>query len=79
MSKGSNNLVSAVNMLPTLYEYYLDGGLKNGLVPTKDGFLLNGKPLKLISGAIHYFRVHPVYWRDRLRKLRASGAVAVET
>lgn len=40
---------------------------------------LNGKPIRLISGAIHYFRIHPNYWRDRLRKLRASGANTVET
>lgn len=28
---------------------------------------------------MHYFRIHPVYWRDRLRKLRAAGANAIET
>jgi len=65
--------------LPTLYEHYSEGGVVSGLVPTADGFLLNGKPFRLISGAIHYFRVHPAYWRDRLRKLRAAGMNAVET
>lgn len=40
---------------------------------------LNGKPLRIVSGAIHYFRVHPEYWRDRLKKLRAMGANTVET
>ena len=40
---------------------------------------LNGKDLRIISGAIHYFRVHPGYWRDRLRKLRATGANTIET
>jgi beta-galactosidase GanA len=47
------------------------------MIPTR--FRLNGKKLRIISGAIHYFRVHPDLWRDRLRKLRASGANAVET
>ena len=28
---------------------------------------------------MHYFRIHPDYWRDRLRKLRAMGANAVAT
>ncbi len=44
-----------------------------------DGFYLNGQPFKIISGAIHYFRVVPEYWRDRLEKLRAMGANTVET
>lgn len=38
---------------------------------------LNGKPIRIISGAIHYFRSHPSVWSDRLRKLRASGANTV--
>jgi len=33
----------------------------------------------ILSGAIHYFRVHPAYWRDRLTKLRACGFNTVET
>lgn len=32
-----------------------------------------------MSGALHYFRVHPDLWQDHLRKLRASGSNAVET
>ena len=65
--------------LPTLYEHYTLGGVTSGLVPISNGFLLNDKPFRIISGAIHYFRVHPAYWRDRLRKLRAVGANTVET
>ena len=44
-----------------------------------DDFYLNEKPLKIISGAIHYFRVVPEYWRDRLEKLKAMGCNTVET
>jgi hypothetical protein len=66
-------------LLPTLYEHYTLGGVTSGLVPTSNGFLLNRKPFKIVSGAIHYFRVHPANWRDRLRKLRAAGLTAVET
>ncbi len=44
-----------------------------------DGFVLDGKPIRLISGAMHYFRIVPDYWEDRLRKLRACGFNAVET
>ena len=39
------------------------------LQPTPDGFLRAGDPHLVISGALHYFRVHPEQWRDRLRRL----------
>lgn len=37
------------------------------------------KPHRLFSGALHYFRVLPEYWEDRLRKYRACGLNTVET
>ncbi|TQS74999.1 beta-galactosidase [Ornithinibacillus gellani] len=40
---------------------------------------LNDKPFQLIAGAIHYFRVVPEYWEDRLLKLKACGFNCVET
>lgn len=45
----------------------------------KTDFFLNGKPLRILSGAIHYFRVVPEYWRDRLLKLKAMGLNTIET
>lgn len=45
----------------------------------KDNFLLDGKPYQIISGAVHYFRIPPAYWEDRLRKLKACGFNTVET
>lgn len=42
-------------------------------------FLYDGKPMRILSGAIHYFRVVPQYWRDRLLKLKACGFNTVET
>ena len=50
-----------------------------GTFEIKDKYYLNGEEFKLISGAIHYFRVVPEYWHDRLLKLRAMGANTVET
>lgn len=44
-----------------------------------NSFVLGEEPVQLLSGAIHYFRVVPEYWRDRLRKLKACGFNAVET
>ncbi|MCL2404435.1 MAG: beta-galactosidase [Defluviitaleaceae bacterium] len=38
-----------------------------------------GKDVPILSGAIHYYRVHPNYWQDRLEKLLACGFNTVET
>ncbi|PRY68406.1 beta-galactosidase [Glaciihabitans tibetensis] len=42
-------------------------------------FLLNGEPFRVLSGAIHYFRVHPDLWADRIQKARAMGLNTIET
>jgi len=42
-------------------------------------FTYDGKPVRILSGAIHYFRVVPEYWKDRLLKLKACGLNTVET
>ncbi|MDX6310620.1 MAG: beta-galactosidase [Streptomyces sp.] len=44
-----------------------------------EGFSLDGRPLRLLSGAMHYFRTHPEQWPHRLRMLRAMGLNTVET
>ncbi|KUP22532.1 beta-galactosidase family protein [Paenibacillus sp. DMB5] len=44
-----------------------------------DRFELDGQPFQLLSGAVHYFRVVPEYWQDRLLKLKACGLNTVET
>jgi len=42
-------------------------------------FYLDGKTIQIASGAIHYFRVVPEYWEDRLTRLKACGLNCVET
>ncbi|MFC4098162.1 glycoside hydrolase family 35 protein [Paenibacillus xanthanilyticus] len=42
-------------------------------------FVLNGEPIRILSGAVHYFRIVPEYWEDRLLKLKACGFNTVET
>ncbi|MGW1508578.1 beta-galactosidase [Streptomyces sp. NPDC002394] len=44
-----------------------------------DGFRLDDRPFRIISGALHYFRIHPEQWADRLRKARLLGLNTVET
>ncbi|WP_406180861.1 beta-galactosidase [Streptomyces canus] len=49
------------------------------LTTSSDGFLLHGEPFRIISGAMHYFRIHPDQWSDRLRKARLMGLNTIET
>ncbi len=42
-------------------------------------FRLHGKKFHIYSGAMHYFRILPQYWEDRLQKLKAAGFNTVET
>lgn len=43
------------------------------------GFLRDGEPHRIVSGAVHYFRIHPELWEDRLRRVRALGVNTVDT
>lgn len=51
----------------------------SGVFEIKDTFYLNGEPFQILSGSIHYFRIVPEYWRDRLEKLKNMGLNTVET
>src|SRR2546423_15699399 len=42
-------------------------------------FLLDGRPFRILSGALHYFRVHPDLWADRIDKARRMGLNTIET
>ncbi len=42
-------------------------------------FLRDGAPHRVISGALHYFRVHPDQWQDRIHKARLMGLNTIET
>ncbi len=41
--------------------------------------LRHGREHRMLAGAVHYFRVHPDQWEDRLRRLAAMGANTVDT
>lgn len=38
-----------------------------------DHFLLDGQPLQILAGELHYPRIARADWRDRLRKLKSLG------
>lgn len=44
-----------------------------------NSFYLDGEPFRIISGAMHYWRIVPEYWEDRLKKLKACGFNTLET
>ena len=46
---------------------------------TESAIFVDGKKTKIISGAIHYFRVPVEDWKDRLLKLKECGCNCVET
>ncbi len=42
-------------------------------------FMLDGSKLVIVSGEMHYPRVPRVYWRDRMKKMRAMGLNTLTT
>ena len=42
-------------------------------------FELDGQPHRILAGALHYFRVHPDLWADRIHKARLMGLNTIET
>ena len=55
------------------------GEAVEGLTFTKRQFFLNKKPFRILSGAMHYFRVPEEYWSDRMAKMKACGLNTLET
>ncbi|KAG0494242.1 hypothetical protein HPP92_005236 [Vanilla planifolia] len=44
-----------------------------------DMFWKDGEPIHLIGGDLHYFRVLPKYWEDRLLRAKALGLNTIQT
>ena len=42
-------------------------------------FLLDDEPFRILAGAMHYWRVLPEQWEDRMAKMRLMGLNALET
>ncbi len=45
----------------------------------REEFYIDDDKFKILSGAIHYFRIHPSQWEDTLFNLKALGFNTVET
>ncbi|KAF7843491.1 Beta-galactosidase 17 [Senna tora] len=46
---------------------------------SNDMFWKDGQPFRIIGGDLHYFRVLPEYWEDRLLKAKALGLNTIQT
>ncbi|GAA1647740.1 glycoside hydrolase family 35 protein [Actinoplanes couchii] len=43
-----------------------------------DEFLWQGRPFRIVAGAMHYFRIHPEQWTDRIEKARLLGLNTID-
>ena len=50
-----------------------------GTIEIKKDFIINNEKVKILSGAVHYFRIVPEYWEDTLQDLIDMGCNTVET
>lgn len=50
-----------------------------GSIVINNEFWINDKKIKIISGAVHYYRIVPEYWEDTLLDLKEMGCNTVET
>ena len=48
------------------------------LTTIDSSFLLDGKAFQILSGAIHYFRVTPDSWDDRIKKAKVMGLNSID-
>lgn len=53
--------------------------MKRKVEVKKDGFYLDGEKFFLLSGDMHYFRIHPEGWERRLLLMKDFGLTAVTT
>ena len=51
-------------------------GAGDMLTCDETSFRLHGKKFHIYSGAMHYFRILPQYWEDRLQKLKVRSRSA---
>ena len=65
-------LVATIVLVPTI-------AAVRSFTIEEDHFVRDGQIYQIFSGCIHYSRVHPSYWADRLTRIRAMGLNSIET
>ena len=87
MRTSTNTRIAAVILCVFLlgYIWYVYSTDRRPAIPAIEfsengkSFIVEGRNMRILSGTIHYFRVVPGYWEDRLRRLKAAGLNTVET
>ncbi|KAM8926971.1 beta-galactosidase-1-like protein 2 isoform 2-T2 [Pelodytes ibericus] len=52
---------------------------RTGLQAESSQFTLDGVPMRILGGSMHYFRVPQAQWRDRMQKMKACGLNTLTT
>ncbi|PIN09321.1 Beta-galactosidase [Handroanthus impetiginosus] len=60
-------------------QFHLDKRDERKFLIAEDMFWKDGEPFRIIGGDLHYFRVHPEYWEDRLLRAKALGLNTIQT
>jgi beta-galactosidase len=73
-------LAAAVSVIPAQRRKAPNHTEDNGHIEIQGPqYVVNGHPLQIISGEMHYPRIPREYWRDRMRKARAMGLNTIST
>lgn len=56
-----------------------NGEIRPSFAIADNEFVRDGEAFRIRGGCLHYFRVHPFYWRDRMLRMKALGLNAVES
>jgi beta-galactosidase len=70
--------VTLLGAAPLLAAAPVLGAGRSGVVRDRQ-FVVNGKPLQIICGELHYSRIPREYWRHRLQMAKAMGLNAIGT
>jgi Glycosyl hydrolases family 35 len=74
--------LSVLVFMTVLFLKSAPGALAVATKPTfeirDDRFVKDGAPFQIISGSVHYFRIHPKLWQDRLLRVKSMGLNAIQ-
>lgn len=66
--------------LPVFSSHLKNSDIRNPTFEIEDDkFWRDGQPFQIIGGDLHYFRIVPEYWEDRLLRAKALGLNTIQT
>ncbi|OEL35585.1 Beta-galactosidase 8 [Dichanthelium oligosanthes] len=73
------NLLLALLLCLALASSVVGGEASRRFWIESDSFRKDGKPFQIVGGDVHYFRIVPEYWKDRLLRAKALGLNTIQT